>query len=94
MRGVGRRASKCHVSVRCTGTRVPVEGDVEDGVHSELVGARGDRVGVDDAGEEGEGGGSGRRLSARGTNLGAVRRGLVAVVALSIERRGHNTEGR
>ena len=41
---------------------------------------RGDREGVDDAGEEGEGGGSRRRLRARGTDRGAVRRGLVAVI--------------
>ena len=50
------------MSVRCTGTLVSVEDCVDDDVReSELVGVRGDREGVDDAGEEGEGG---RRVKA------------------------------
>jgi len=36
----------------------PVEGGVDGDVRSELVEVRGDREGVDDAGEEGEGGSS------------------------------------
>ena len=59
----------------------PVEGGVDGDVRSELVEVRGDREGVDDAEEEGEGGKSTRRrLRARGTNRGVVGRGFVAVV--------------